>query len=172
MIPQVKKILFVTDFSKSSVYAFRYAVLMSELTKAPITIVHVRPGMDPVGEIPVIIHLGEETYRKLTEEKRGEIIQMIKNRLEEFIQRELADDPERERRVSSIEVLDGDPAAVILDMAEHENFDLIVMGSHGKEVVRHTFLGSTAQRILRHTRKPVVVVPMPADVKDLPQWWV
>jgi len=66
------------------------------------------------------------------------------------------------KRVTEIEVKEGYPAEVILRTAEDENCDVIIMGSHGKGILTHTFLGSVAERVLRRSRKPVFIIPFPA----------
>jgi universal stress protein A len=48
---------------------------------------------------------------------------------------------------------------VILDTARQEHADMIVMGTHGLGGVRKLLLGSTAERVLRRTRLPVMAVP-------------
>jgi len=35
------------------------------------------------------------------------------------------------------------------------------MGTHGKGIISHTFLGSVAERVLRRIRKPVFIIPLP-----------
>ena len=49
-------------------------------------------------------------------------------------------------------------AAVLLDYAEANDIDLIVMGTHGQRGLGHFFLGSTAERVVRETRCPVLTV--------------
>ena len=61
----------------------------------------------------------------------------------------------------SIETCDGFPAEEILSKAEELNCDAIIMGTHSKGIIANTFLGSTAKRVLRRTRKPVLIIPLP-----------
>jgi nucleotide-binding universal stress UspA family protein len=35
------------------------------------------------------------------------------------------------------------------------------MGTHGKGVLEHAFLGSVAEKVLRKARKPVFIIPLP-----------
>lgn len=56
----------------------------------------------------------------------------------------------------------GRPDRVILEVAERMGADLVVMGSHGRQGFSRFFLGSTAERALRSTKKPVLVVSAPA----------
>jgi nucleotide-binding universal stress UspA family protein len=46
----------------------------------------------------------------------------------------------------------------ILETAEAEGCDLIVMGSHGRQGVKALILGSVAQKVLTHAKVPVLVV--------------
>jgi nucleotide-binding universal stress UspA family protein len=56
------------------------------------------------------------------------------------------------------EVLTGDPAAVILETAEAEDIDLIIMSTHGYTGLDYFIMGSVTQRVLRHAPCPVLVV--------------
>lgn len=51
----------------------------------------------------------------------------------------------------------GVPDQAILDFAEESDFDLIVMGSHGRRGVSRRILGSVAERVVRHSPIPVLV---------------
>ena len=161
MLPTIKNILYLTDLSKNSAYVFRYAVQLARTFDAKITVLHVLKKIDPAMEIPILVHIGEEAYQKLIEEKEQDIIKGIKDRLQEFTEKELQDDPEGTNRVSAILVYEGNPVAEILETANKLNSDLVVMGDHSKGILAHTFLGSTAERLLRHIRRPVLVVPIP-----------
>jgi len=54
----------------------------------------------------------------------------------------------------------------ILEFAEKEKVDLIVMGTHGRTGIEHVFFGSVAEKVLRHSPFPVFVMP---DKKKLEQ---
>jgi nucleotide-binding universal stress UspA family protein len=68
------------------------------------------------------------------------------------------------KRIKRTRVEEGYPAEVILRIADEENCDVIIMGTHGKGIITQTFLGSVAERVLRRTRKPVFVIPLPPDM--------
>jgi nucleotide-binding universal stress UspA family protein len=53
----------------------------------------------------------------------------------------------------------GMPAAEIVRDAAEQGADAIVLGSHGHGLVRRFMLGSVADRVIRHARCPVLVVP-------------
>ncbi|MGD2272618.1 MAG: universal stress protein, partial [Desulfobacterales bacterium] len=58
-------------------------------------------------------------------------------------------------------------AEIILREADQLNCDVIVMGSHGKGIINQTFLGSVTKRVLRRTRKPVFIIPLPKGESDI-----
>ncbi len=52
----------------------------------------------------------------------------------------------------------GDDVEEILDHAAQREIDLIAMSNYGHRGVKHFLLGSVAERVLRHTPKPVFLV--------------
>jgi len=60
----------------------------------------------------------------------------------------------------------GAPAPLILEQAEKENADYIVMGSHGPTAFYDLLVGSTTHQVLRKSPCPVMIVPPP--IKKLP----
>ncbi|QLD86065.1 universal stress protein [Natronomonas halophila] len=52
----------------------------------------------------------------------------------------------------------GKPHDQIANYAEHNDIDLVVMGSHGRSGVKRAILGSVTERTLRSTHVPVLVV--------------
>ena len=72
------------------------------------------------------------------------------------------------------EVIFGSPAQIIVDYAADNQFDLIVMGTHGRTGMAHLLIGSVAERVVRTAGCPVFTTQHPwelaADVvlqKDL-----
>jgi nucleotide-binding universal stress UspA family protein len=60
---------------------------------------------------------------------------------------------------ANLVVRSGDPAREILKFAAEEHCDLVVMGTHGMSGIQKLVIGSTAERVLRMTETPVLVVP-------------
>jgi nucleotide-binding universal stress UspA family protein len=44
---------------------------------------------------------------------------------------------------------------------------VIVLGTHGKGLLRQAFLGSVARSVLERSRKPVFIVPLPSEKTDI-----
>ena len=52
----------------------------------------------------------------------------------------------------------GDDEKRIVEIAEKQNFDLIVIGSRGMGAAKEIFLGSTSNYVLHKSKKPVLIV--------------
>jgi nucleotide-binding universal stress UspA family protein len=87
-----------------------------------------------------------------------------KNMYEHFekIGRKATSDVEENAKAAGIGaesiVLKGNPAKEILDFAEKQKVDMIVVGSIGKSGVQSFLLGSISGKVLRHSKIPVLVV--------------
>lgn len=60
--------------------------------------------------------------------------------------------------VSTEVVVADDPASAIAHYAEEHGFDLVVVGSHGREQTTHRGIGQSVEALLRHHPCPVLVV--------------
>ncbi len=64
-------------------------------------------------------------------------------------------------QIAGLHVSGSRPDRAIQEQADAEEADLIVMGTHGRRGFARWFLGSTAERTLRSTERPVLVVSNP-----------
>jgi nucleotide-binding universal stress UspA family protein len=58
----------------------------------------------------------------------------------------------------SVEVCVGDPGQEIVDFAEQEKADLIVLTSHGRTGIKRLLIGSVAERVIRLAHCPVLIL--------------
>ena len=165
-MPDIQKILYATDLSKNSAYAFRYAIYLAKKLDAKIVILHVVEKLSPEARIALQAYLDIKDREKIYEEKIRHAVDRIEKRLNLFCEKELQSDPECKDRVASTQVCEGYPAEEILKQLEQLNCDAIVMGAHEKGLT-HTFLGSVAKSVLRRSRKPTFIVPLPSGEIDL-----
>ena len=169
MIPQIKNILYATDLSKNSSYAFLYAIDMAKRHNASIIILHtiepIRPYLYAEGGIRVYGILEREKDKEQKTE-----IEEIKQHLQGFCKKaETHLGASCVELVSKILVPVGYPPNEILDAADREHCDVIVLGTHGKGFLAHTFLGSVSSAVLHRTRKPVFIIPIPSE-KTTIEW--
>ena len=140
MLP-LHTLLHPTDFSEPSDFAFELACALARDYGARLLIVHAVP--------PPLFH-GEVVDRR---EDTG-FIEGIRG----LLQRRRPADPE----VPVEHVLDdGDPAGVIVHLAQERRCDLIVMGTHGRTGLGRLLLGSVAERVMRTAPCPVLTVRAP-----------
>ena len=167
MISQIKKILYATDLSKNSAYAFFYAADLARRREARIVILHAVEPAPPHVERYYGRFYGEGV-EKVKEQQKKEITEEVKRRVELFCQKAGAHlgGPCLEL-VSKILVLEGHPVEEILKVADDEGCDLLVLGNHGKGFLKQTFLGSVSRSVLDRIKKPVLIVPLPPEEVDI-----
>ena len=160
MIPKIKKILYATDLSENSSYAFYYAVNVAREFDAKITILYV---LEPPPVFDISLQVG--FTENVEEKKRKQVLERIKDRLQGFCQMvETKIGPPCVSLVSQTLVREGHPIEEILAAADQEKCDILVLGSHGKGFLKHTFLGSISHGVLQRSRKPVFIIPIPSDI--------
>ena len=163
VIPQIKKILYATDLSKNSAYAFYYATDLAQKRNAQIVILHAMEPMNPAVSLYVT-----EQVMKVREENIQEAAREIERRLENFCAKvDSKTGGSLKELVSKILVRLGYPVEEILKTADEENCDLIILGSHGKGFLQQTFLGSVSRSVLDRSRKPVLIIPLPPEEVEM-----
>lgn len=167
MIPEIKKILYATDLSENSAYAFRYAINSALKHDAGIIILHVLELGSATKQSVLKLYLDGDTREETINENVSNAIGRLRNRLQVICDKEFNGDMQNAARVKSIEVCEGFPAEEILNKADEFDCDAIVMGTHGKGLISHTFLGSNSKRVLSRTRKPVFIIPLPKGEIDI-----
>ena len=149
----MKNILVPTDFSPVSEQACAYALKIAEQAKAEIHFLHIQ--YTPVEWVL----LDKEKEKNFPETLKQ--IGLARHELKKW-----------EKRAKSL----GLPVKkfLIFDVGREEiikhvsgyHHDFVIMGSHGASGVRETFMGSTAQKIIRHATAPVLVLK--ESIPDFP----
>jgi universal stress protein A len=148
---KARKILFPTDFSPYGQEALRWATSLARDTGATLIIVHV--------EEPPMAYGGGEMYLGAEEGDREE--------LRKALVQVLPTDP---KIPFQHKLLVGDPATAIVETADQEGIDFIVMGTHGRSGLSRLLMGSVAEAIVRKAKCPVLTVkhPGPLPIETLP----
>ena len=138
-------ILFATDFSESSDYAFQYALSMAECFSARLVILHIiNEPVDLRG-----FYVPHISFDKLEEE----IEQGAEKLMETFCRTHMGDFTNYESHV-----LPGIPYDEIIKKSQELNSDLIVVGTHGRTGLDHVLFGSTAEKVVRKSPIPVMTI--------------
>ena len=144
---KAKTIIFPTDFSSSSDAALAHATALARDMKAKLLIVH-------VGEPPTT-YGGGEMYYGILEPNPTELLRMLH-----------AVHPEDPVVACEHRLLSGDPAGAITELAQKENADLIVMGTHGRTGFVRLLMGSVAEAVVRRAPCPVFTFKQPKQPKN------
>lgn len=145
-----KCLLVAVDGSKQSDKALDHAVALAEKFGSELKLLAV---------VPSIYHyvLSEEsTCTAYT-------IQQFLDKAQSFFNDVLTDAEEMVRsrhadiKVSTI-LMKGRPSAIIVDVAEKEECDMIIIGSRGMGGITGLVLGSTSHRVVDSCIKPVMIV--------------
>jgi nucleotide-binding universal stress UspA family protein len=142
----MKKILVPCDFSKPAVDAYRFALDVAKQSKGTVHLLHVI-------ELPVL---------------HDTVLMPVLN-FEEQLLKDLAADAEtRFKKITAKYRMDGAKVVIktqfgavsriMQDYIEEESIDLVLMGSHGVSGVRELFLGSNAEKMVRTSPVPVLVM--------------
>jgi nucleotide-binding universal stress UspA family protein len=96
----------------------------------------------------------KDKLREMTHQKVKEYLTRVKEKLyQPGLNVEIVD---IERKANQ------SPAEVILDYAEKNNFDLIIISTHGRSGVSRWAFGSVAERVVNHSRIPVLTITPPS----------
>jgi len=168
---EIKKILYATDLSENARYAFAYAVNLADLYGARIIFLHVLPEVPDLLDANVIGYISADQWeaikaRHLNEAREALIgkrrdLGAVKAVLHQFCKDAKARNENLDIAADEVLVKHGNPVEQILRQAEEKDCDLIVMGTHGTGSLADAMLGSTARRVIRRSKKPVLVVRLP-----------
>jgi nucleotide-binding universal stress UspA family protein len=136
---------------------------MAEKYDAEIIILHVIEPIPSIAKHYMKIYVDEVKWEEKIKYEQGVAIKQIKKRIQEFCKQETRDAPQCLALVSTILVRPGHPVEEILKAADEEDCSMIVLGTHGKGLLKQTFLGSVAGSVLDRSRKPVFIIPIPQE---------
>ena len=155
----MKKILVAKDMSKHSSKVIRYALELACKFHAQVYVLHVMPTVDTSVLNRVALTMGPDNLARFNAINEAELTEKTREQLHKIIEQEKELMQEEVKHPPQIEVHHGDPAPMILALADKLDVDTIVLGSHSKGRLHYAFLGSVAEKILRKTHRPVVIVP-------------
>lgn len=138
-----QKILIATDGSENTQRAISYGIEIAKLSGAAVHALYV------VNTSPLISDswtVGKESIYEIIRSEGEKAVSEVKKIGE----------------ASGVEVrevvLDGYPSNEIIDFAENNDIDLIVMGTLGKTGLDRLLIGSVAEKVVRGSKVPVMVV--------------
>ena len=143
-MPEIKKIMCAVDFSEASREVADYAATLAKCTGAEILVLYVAPSLSQY----VGFHVPPSSIETFVKE----IVSGADKSMEAFLAEEFKGANVRG------EVVTGYAAEEILNAAEEEKVDMIVMGTHGRKGIDRILFGSVAEKVVKSAKCPVVTV--------------
>lgn len=142
---KVRRMLVPTDLSDLSAIGVRYALEMARELSSEVILYHVVP-------------LGEDWVPPRAEP--GRVRDLLTNEtaaLDKFLNDKFGDEVNLVEIRKRVEF--GAAVGNIVDMADKEEVDMIVMATHGRTGFNHMLLGSVAEKVIARAACPVLVIP-------------
>lgn len=156
MLP-AKKILCPTDFSEHSYEALTAAEELAKELSATLLLVHVVPPVPVSSELQT----GPSGYSAPASAGGFNITEYIKElkanaekSLDDIVKNKMKEDID----VETVVLAEGEESDEINKFAEDKDVDLIVISTHGRTGLERLVFGSVAEKIIRHSRKPVLTI--------------
>jgi len=145
-----KRVLVTTDFSEAGDAAIPYAFRIAADHGAEVVLCHVIET--PPTPNPLYAHYSS------TELFRPEARLQAEQKAHEALRARVPKDATPATVSYRTRVVDGDPVARILEMTREEEAELLVIATHGRTGLKHFFLGSVVERVIRQAHCPVLVI--------------
>jgi nucleotide-binding universal stress UspA family protein len=139
-------ILCPIEFSDASIRAMEYAFTLAQETGARLILLHAIEQLVDAPQPGALSPFNLEQYRQHLEEE-------ARTRL-----RSAVPEPARMWCTPEERVLSGKAYRVILEIADQEKAEVIVMGVHGKGALNRRLFGSTTHHVIRDARCPVLTL--------------
>ncbi len=142
------RILVPVDFDEPSDHALGQALELARDLGAAVDVLYVwaAPYADTAISAADLQLQPQNLLERVREQCAQQLLEFLKPHQDRF------DDVEVRWFVES-----GEPRAKVLEHAERENCDCIVMGTHARHGAKRLWLGSVAEYVLRHAPCPVLV---------------
>jgi len=144
-----KKILVPTDFSSGSEKAYSAAQSIADIFGGTIDFIHVVPTLTYLNEsikrIGLPLDMNKDVYPKIIEESELKIKKAMNQYLRD------------KNKGKDIVQVNRRPSQAISEYAAKHNYDMIVIGSKGKDNTRMV-RGGTTERVIRRSKVPVFSV--------------
>ena len=142
---KIKKILFPLDLTENSSKILPYVLSISEKYDSIVYLLHVVQDLNRWGKL-YVPHPSMDKFQE-------EAIESAKKAMDTVCENQLQSCPNFQKRVVS-----GDTVDEILKVIESEDIDLLIMGTHGRKGLDHTIFGSVAEKMVKKSPAPVLVI--------------
>ncbi len=166
----IKRILYATDLTKSAPKVYQYVLYLAKQFNAEIVCLHVIDKYSQDANMTfAMYYLTKEVQQEiLLRESNKSLEEMAHRNRQTFIRQQLGLEdglyPEQLGLTIVDKVVYGNVEEQILEHSVNSNCDLVVMGAHEKPLF--TFTTTLSKRVMKRSKVPVTVVPIPGERKE------
>ncbi|CAA0156140.1 universal stress protein [Tenacibaculum maritimum] len=139
----MKKIIVPVDFSKHSEYALKAAALLAKKNNSEVYVLH----MLDLHEVSM------NDSGRFQQEKAAFFLKLAEKKFKDFLKKDFLKEIHITPIIKHFKVF-----SEINEIADKEDADLIIMGSHGVSGMKEFFIGSNTEKVVRHAKIPVLIV--------------
>ena len=166
MALRTHRMLYATDLSTNSLYAFQYAVNYAIKNEAKLIVFHVINQRSITFSKILATFFNEAPKHKFIQEKSNAALKRMENLLEIIRKTKPNDNPTYVSKVEYLAVHHGRIAKEIVEKANWWGCDLIILGPRRRRFLGRIFLPSISRKVIRHTHKPVHIIQLPKGEID------
>ena len=167
---QIKRILYATDLTESAPKVYQYVLYLAKQFNAEIVCLHVIDRYSQNAAMTFAMsYLSKEDKRQiLNRESNKSVDEMAHRNRQTFIRKKLGREdglyPEELGLKIVNKVVFGNAEEQILKHSVDSDCDLVVLGAHEKTFF--TFTTTLSKRVMKRSKVPVTVVPIPGERKE------
>jgi nucleotide-binding universal stress UspA family protein len=166
---QIKRILYATDLTKSAPKVYQYVLYLAKQFNAEVICLHVIDKYSQDANMTLATYFSKEIRQELLLQESNKSREEMEHRNQQsFIHQQLGLEdglcPDQLGLTIVDKVVYGNVEEQILKHSVNSNCDLVVMGAHEKPIF--TFTTTLSKRVMKRSRVPVTVVPIPGERKE------
>ncbi len=152
----MKKILIAIDYNPTTQNIADAGYKLAKSMNAEVTLLHVVADYTYYSSLDYSPVMGFDSFSNLGALQTNTVIE-LQNAAHDYLEKTkkyLGDDT-----VKTL-VKDGDTGDAVIEAAKELNADVIVMGSHSRRGLEKILMGSVAEKVLRHSKIPLFIIPV------------
>ena len=166
---QIKRILYATDLTTSAPKVYQYVLYLAKQFNAEVICLHVIDKYSQDANMTLATYLPKEIRQELLlQESNKSREEMVHRNQQSFIHQQLGLEdglcPDQLGLTIVDKVVYGNIEEQILRHSIKSDCDLVVMGAHEKPLF--TFTTTLSKRVMKRSKVPVTVVPIPGERKE------
>ena len=157
---KINKILYASDIEKGSRPAFRAAMSLCGKYESEITYLHVIEPLSSSAQNLIKNLVDTQDVDGIYQKSLGDLKVKIEDRISRFFEQEIEfhDCLQMSKVESRIE--EGVSWETIIKVADDIDADVIVMGTRTHSAMGQFFSGSTANKVMLNTKRPLLIIPL------------